>query len=156
MQLVRWLYDRKRDLKEVFVFFDAAHQIVPDRPPAVGTKGTFDRLRRTFELLAREGRKFDIHLILSTQSPRDLHKIVPEQCPTRIVMKLDPGNRTYAHLDKDSAMIAARFGHGQFWVKSPFNGTPDWVRIHGWAPPLPHQAMTPYWEAVRKHARQDR
>ncbi|MDE2721621.1 helicase HerA-like domain-containing protein [Candidatus Palauibacter polyketidifaciens] len=156
MQLVRWLYRRKRDLKEVFVFFDEAHQIVPERPPVVGSRGTFDRLRRTFELLAREGRKFDIHLILSTQSPRDLHKIVPEQCPTRIVMKLDPGNRSYAHLDKESAMIAARFGHGQFWVKSPFNGTPDWVRIHGWAPPLPHQAMTPYWEAVKGRARTER
>ena len=150
MQLVKWLYDHKQEQWNAFVFFDEAHQIIPAKPIGIGSRvtGTFERLRVNFERLAREGRKFGINLILSTQSPQDLHPIVPEQCPTKIVMKINPRNAVAATLDKELAGIAARFGHGQFWIQSPFNGTPDWVRVHGVAPPLPHMAMTPYWRKV--------
>lgn len=157
MQLVKWLYDNKSMIKSrYYVFVDEAHQIVPAKPPGYGSKGTFDRLRSNFEKLAREGRKFGINMILSTQSPNDLHEIVPDQCPTRIVMKIDPKNASYAHLDSDLASIASRFGHGQFWLKSPFNDTLEWVRIHSWAPELPHQPMFAYWDNIIKKARDEK
>lgn len=131
---------------ECVCLFDEAHQIIPAKPPPMGSRSaeTFDRLRRNFELLAREGRKFGINLVLGTQSPRDLHPIVPEQCPTKIVMKLSRKNAEVASLDKELSGIAARFGAGQFFITSPFNGSPDWVRVHSDAPPLPHMPMTAY------------
>ena len=92
MQLVKWLYDNKREDGEFFVFIDEAHMLVPRYPPVDGKSGTFPRLRSNFEKLAREGRKFGINLILGTQSPKDLHEIVPQQCPTKIVMKIDKSN----------------------------------------------------------------
>ena len=151
MQLVKWLYDNKDEMGDTFAFFDEAHQIIPAAPMAVGgARETFDRLRLNFERLAREGRKFRVNLVLSTQSPRDLHQIVPEMCPTKIVMKISPRNAQVAEVDKELAPIAARFGHGEFWIRSPFNGTPDWVRVHSPAPPVLHAPMTEWWEAVDK------
>ncbi|MBC6993571.1 type IV secretion system DNA-binding domain-containing protein [Neolewinella lacunae] len=148
MQLVKWLYDNKKESWKAFVFFDEAHQIIPAKPSGSGSIGTFERLRVNFERLAREGRKFGINLVLSTQNPKDLHPIVPEQCPTKIVMKINPKNASVVNMGDDLAMIANRFGHGQFWISSPFNGTPDWVRVHSWAPPLPHEPMTKFWDKV--------
>lgn len=155
MQLVKWLYENKKREWNVFVFFDEAHQIIPAKPTGIGAIGTFERLRVNFERLAREGRKFGINLILSTQNPKDLHPIVPEQCPTRVVMKINPRNAKYANLDENLAMIANRFSHGQFWIQSPFNGTPDWVRVHSWAQSLPHEPMTDFWRKVIEQARQE-
>lgn len=150
MQLVKWLYDNKKEMNNSFVFFDEAHQIIPRTENSFGSPGVFERLRSNFEKLAREGRKFGINLILSTQNPKDLHEIVPEQCPTRIVMKINPKNAKFAQLDDGLEFIANSFGQGQFWIQSPFNGTPDWIRIHSVAPPLPHEPMEPF----RKHMRE--
>lgn len=156
MQLVKWLYQHKKDNWNAYVFFDEAHQIIPAQPTGIGAKGTFERLRINFERLAREGRKFGINLILSTQNPKDLHPIVPEQCPTRIVMKINPRNATYAFLDPELAMIANRFSAGQFWIQSPFNGTPNWVRVHSSAPELPHEPMINFWQKVIDKAKSEK
>lgn len=153
MQLVQWLYENKREGWNAFVFFDEAHQIIPAKPGGIGHAGTFERLRVNFENLAREGRKFGINLVLSTQSPRDLHPIVPEQCPTKIVMKISPRNASAAFLDKELASMASRFRAGEFWIQSPFNGTPEWVHVHSDSPPLLHATMTKWWEAVKQQAR---
>jgi DNA helicase HerA-like ATPase len=154
MQLVRWLYLHKKDHWKAYVFFDEAHQIIPAKPSGGGSEGTFDRLRVNFERLAREGRKFGINLVLSTQNPKDLHPIVPEQCPTRIVMKINPRNANYAFLEPELATIANRFNHGQFWIQSPFNGTSNWVRVHSLTPPLPHEPMVHFWRKVVEKSRE--
>ena len=108
MQLVKWLYDNKRNDGSFYVFIDEAHQLVQAKPPSEGRNGTFSRLRDNFEKLAREGRKFGINLVLGTQSPKDLHEIVPQQCPTRIVMKIDKSNSRASHIDESEARIASK------------------------------------------------
>lgn len=154
MQLVSWLYRNKKKLQNTYVFFDEAHQIIPaDKISGSGAKAeVFNRLRANFERLAREGRKFRLNLVLSTQNPQDLHPIVPEQCPTRIVMKINPKNAQYAFLDKELSFVANSFSHGQFWIQSPFNGTPDWVRVHSIAPPVPHDSMDNFRDELEKQA----
>lgn len=154
MQLVQWLYHNKSQERNVFAFFDEAHQIIPATPAVVGgVKGTFDRLRMNFERLAREGRKFGINLVLSTQSPSDLHQIVPDMCLTKIVMKVSPRNAKVAEVYSELAPVATRFGHGEFLIQSPFNGTPDWTRVHSPTPPVLHAPMTEWWEKVLELAR---
>jgi uncharacterized protein len=159
MLIVKWLNDNNDTLNEedsnaeTFVFIDEAHQIIPARPVGIADKDTFDRLRSNFERLAREGRKFGINLILSTQSPKDLHEIVPDQCPTKVVMKINPGNAEYAYLDKELALIASRFNYGQFWFQSPFNDTPHWLRLHSLAAPIPHESVKTYFPKIRKLAK---
>ena len=153
MQLVKWLYENKREDGQFFVFIDEAHQLVPKYPPEAGKGGTFPRLRSNFEKLAREGRKFGINLILGTQSPKDLHEIVPQQCPTKIVMKINKSNAKAAELESGEARIASKFSQGQMFLKSPFNGTPDYLRLHSPAPPLPHQSMTNFWSDLMEEAK---
>jgi hypothetical protein len=152
MQLVNWLYNNKKKMRNTYAFFDEAHQIIPkDKNTASGiSKEVLSRLRSNFEKLAREGRKFRLNLILSTQSPQDLHPIVQEQCPTRIVMKMNAKNAGYAGLDSGLAHIANSFNQGQFWIQSPFNGTPDWVRVHSIAPPIPHDSMENFRDSISK------
>lgn len=156
MQLVKWLYENKKEMSNTYVFFDEAHQIIPAKPTSFGSPGVFERLRSNFEKLAREGRKFRINLILSTQNPKDLHEIVPEQCPTRIVMKINPKNAKYAFLDDGLEYIANSFGQGQFWIQSPFNGTPDWIRVHSVAPPLPHEPMESFRKNLEAKAKKEK
>lgn len=153
MQLVKYLYENKRQMGNSFIFIDEAHQLVPAKPPTAGKGGTFPRLRDNFEKLAREGRKYGINLILGTQSPRDLHEIVPQQCPTRIVMKIDKGNARSAHIEESEARIATRFGQGQMFLRSPFNGTSEWIRLHSESPPIPHESMTRFWEKLGDEAK---
>jgi hypothetical protein len=154
MQLLRWLNSNKKDLSDTFVFFDEAHQIIPAHPIGVSSKETFDRLRANFEQLARDGRKYRVNLVLSTQSPKDVHEIVPDQCPNRVVMKINPRNAAHAYLDPELAMIANKFSAGEFWFQSPFNGTPNWLRIHGIANPIPHEPMDKFWDKIRAAAEQ--
>ena len=153
MQLVKYLYENKRQMGNSFIFIDEAHQLVPAKPPTAGKGGTFPRLRDNFEKLVREGRKYGINLILGTQSPRDLHEIVPQQCPTRIVMKIDKGNARSAHIEESEARIATRFGQGQMFLRSPFNGTSEWIRLHSESPPIPHESMTRFWEKLGDEAK---
>ncbi|MBA5630374.1 ATP-binding protein [Moheibacter lacus] len=155
MQLVSWLYREKKKMKNTYVFFDEAHQIIPATKSSGSSSSAevFSRLRSNFEKLAREGRKFRLNLVLSTQNPQDLHPIVPEQCPTRVVMKINPKNAQYAFLDKELAYVANSFSQGQFWIQSPFNGTPDWVRVHSIAPPVPHVSMEVFREEMMKKAK---
>jgi len=154
MQLVSWLYKNKKKMQNTYVFFDEAHQIIPATKStgSTGMAEVFSRLRSNFEKLAREGRKFRLNLILSTQNPQDLHPIVPEQCPTRVVMKINPKNAQYAFLDKELAYVANSFSQGQFWIQSPFNGSPDWVRVHSIAPPIPHDSMDRFRDQMMKIA----
>lgn len=152
MQLVSWLYVNKKKLNNTYVFFDEAHQIIPANKTIGSSRmaEVFNRLRSNFERLAREGRKFRLNLVLSTQNPQDLHPIVPEQCPTRIIMKINPKNAQAAFLDKELSYVANSFGQGQFWIQSPFNGSPDWVRVHSIAPPIPHDSMEKFRDSLEK------
>ncbi len=154
MQLVSWLYRKKKQMQNTYVFFDEAHQIIPATKSSGSSSmaEVFSRLRSNFEKLAREGRKFRLNLVLSTQNPQDLHPIVPEQCPTRVVMKINPKNAQYAFLDKELAYVANSFSQGQFWIQSPFNGSPDWVRVHSIAPPVPHDSMDNFRDEMMKKA----
>ena len=56
-------------------------------------------------------------------------------------------------IDEGEVRIASRFGQGQMWLKSPFNGTPENIRLHSPAPPLPHQSMTRFWAKLVDEAK---
>ena len=70
-------------------------------------------------------------------------------------MKINPKNDQYAFLDKELAYVANSFSQGQFWIQSPFNGTPDWVRVHSIAPPVPHDSMENFRDEMRRIAERE-
>ena len=67
--------------------------------------------------------------------------------------KINKSNAKAAEIEDGEARIATKFAQGQMYLKSPFNGTSDWIRLHSPAPPLPHKSMANFWQDLRKEAK---
>jgi len=68
----------------VFIVVDEAHNLIPAEP-----QNEFERaVRDKFRTIAAEGRKFGLFLILVSQRPDKLDKMVLSECSNRAVMKL--------------------------------------------------------------------
>ena len=72
---------RRFRLKPVFVFLDEAHQFLDKTLGDENTKYALD----SFELIAKEGRKFCLNICIATQRPRDIPEGVISQMGTLIV-----------------------------------------------------------------------
>ncbi len=86
--LGRYLLNKARDGAfhecPVVVFVDEAHNFLGRR---LGTEESFVRLD-SFEIIAKEGRKYSLNLCLATQRPRDVTEGVLSQMGTLIVHRL--------------------------------------------------------------------
>jgi len=77
---------RLRDRREaVLVVIDEAHNVCPAQPPNRLTGLATDRAVQ----IAAEGRKFGIHLLVSTQRPQKVHENVVSQCDNLILMRVN-------------------------------------------------------------------
>lgn len=72
-----------RNSYPVNLILEEAHRYVSDSPI-----GTFLKANRIFELIAKEGRKFGMLLIISSQRPSELSKTVLSQCSNFIVHRI--------------------------------------------------------------------
>lgn len=70
--------------KPIVVFLDEAHNFIGK---AIGNEDTIAKLD-SFELIAKEGRKFGLNICLATQRPRDIAEGVLSQLGTLIVHRL--------------------------------------------------------------------
>lgn len=70
--------------KPIVVFLDEAHNFIGK---AIGNEDTIAKLD-SFELIAKEGRKFGLNICLATQRPRDITEGVLSQLGTLIVHRL--------------------------------------------------------------------
>lgn len=75
---------RKFSNKPLVVFLDEAHNFLGK---AIGNEDTIAQLD-SFELIAKEGRKFGLNICLATQRPRDITEGVLSQLGTLIVHRL--------------------------------------------------------------------
>lgn len=75
---------RKFSDKPVVVFLDEAHNFIGK---TIGNEDTVAKLD-SFELIAKEGRKFGLNICLATQRPRDITEGVLSQLGTLIVHRL--------------------------------------------------------------------
>lgn len=86
--LSRIIYDTLKTLKErnsfpVNLILEEAHRYIGDDP-----KRLFLRANKIFDLIAKEGRKFGLLLLLSSQRPSELSKTVLSQCNNFIVHRI--------------------------------------------------------------------
>lgn len=151
MQLLK-CFSNKNAKANTYLFFDEAHKILPKEKSSQKdtVKNLFTRLRTKFEKIARKENYYSPSLILSTQNAQELHSICQEYCATKVVMRTSVKNATHLGLPNDLAYVASNLNHGQFWLHSPYNGTRDWVRIHGITPPIPHVPMNKFWTMLRE------
>ncbi len=64
--------------------------------PEIDKNGKKSIAKKVFERIAREGRKFGVSLIISSQRPSELSKTILSQCNTFIVHKLqNPEDQRY-------------------------------------------------------------
>ena len=79
------LWDRRADREPVLIVIDEAHNICPavtaDPLTAISTELAVR--------IAGEGRKFGLHLLVSTQRPQKLHEDVLSQCDNLLLMRMN-------------------------------------------------------------------
>jgi hypothetical protein len=101
--------------KPLLVFLDEAHQFLCKALGDENNKYPLD----SFELIAKEGRKFCINICISTQRPRDIPEGVLSQVGTLIVHRLindrdrEVVERASGDIDKSSAAFLPTLAPGQ-------------------------------------------
>ncbi|WP_419172322.1 AAA family ATPase [Halobacteriovorax sp.] len=81
------------DFKRFFIWIDEAHEVIDMKSYSPQQ----DTLRNIIEYIARKGRAFGIHLILSTQRQNDIISAVRNQCQTHFVFY----QNNYSSLESD-------------------------------------------------------
>ncbi len=115
----------------VLVVIDEAHNICPalpgDRLAALATEQTVQ--------IAAEGRKFGIHLLVSTQRPQKVHENVLSQCDNLVLMRMNSAadlaylGETFSFVPAGLLAKARRFGLGEALVAGKIAPEPALVRF---------------------------
>ena len=85
-------YKEKRGEYPIALILEEAQNYIPE----VDKNGKKSITKKVFERIAREGRKFGVSLIVSSQRPSELSKTILSQCNTFIVHKLqNPEDQRY-------------------------------------------------------------
>ncbi|MGE5692084.1 MAG: ATP-binding protein [Pseudomonadota bacterium] len=91
------LWRRRAERKPVLIVIDEAHNVCPAAPGRPLTAVATETAIR----IAAEGRKFGLHLLVSTQRPQKVHEQVLSQCDNLVLMRMNSA--------ADLAHIAATF-----------------------------------------------
>ena len=125
------LWRHRRDRRPVLVVIDEAHNVCPQTPDGrVVALATRHAVR-----IAAEGRKFGLHLLVSTQRPQKVHENVVSQCDNLLLMRMNSA-ADLAHLAESFSFVppslldAARsFGLGEALVAGKVSPHPTLVRF---------------------------
>lgn len=78
----QWMSDDKR--QPIALFCDEAHLYLPNKI----SEGIEERGLKSFERIAKEGRKYGVSLVVISQRPSDVNKTILSQCGNFIAMRL--------------------------------------------------------------------
>jgi DNA helicase HerA-like ATPase len=123
---------RTRAVREpVLVVIDEAHNVCPAEPTdaltAAATRATVD--------IAAEGRKFGLHLLVSTQRPQKVAPNVLSQCDNLILMRLNSeadgafAREAFSFMPEGLLSLAPAFGQGEALVGGKIAPHPAIVRF---------------------------
>ena len=79
------LWERRAEREPVLIVIDEAHNVCPSAPSDPVTAIATELAVR----IAAEGRKFGLHLLVSTQRPQKLHADVLAQCDNLLLMRMN-------------------------------------------------------------------
>jgi hypothetical protein len=77
--------DKEDQRVPVFVVVDEAHNLLPAEPQSRAA----EVVREVFRTIAAEGRKFGLFLIVVSQRPDKLDRMILSECENKIVMRID-------------------------------------------------------------------
>lgn len=78
----QWMNEDKR--QPIALFCDEAHLYLPNKI----SEGIEERGLKSFERIAKEGRKYGVALVVISQRPSDVNKTILSQCGNFIAMRL--------------------------------------------------------------------
>ena len=125
------LWRHRRDRRPVLVVIDEAHNVCPQSPDSrVVALATRHAVR-----IAAEGRKFGLHLLVSTQRPQKVHDNVVSQCDNLLLMRMNSA-ADLVHLAESFSFVppslldaARHFGLGEALVAGKISPHPTLVRF---------------------------
>jgi DNA helicase HerA-like ATPase len=114
----------------IMLVIDEAHNVLaPDAPSAL------ERAITDYGVwVAGEGRKYGVHLVVSTQRPQKIHRNVISQCDNLILMRMnsvvdiDELSSIFSHIPRSMIAEARSFAQGEMLVAGPI-ATPS-MRVH--------------------------
>lgn len=124
-------YLRRRTVRSsVLLVIDEAHNLLsPDADSelqrAVTDYGVW---------IAGEGRKYGVHMLVSTQRPQKVHRNVLSQCDNLVLMRMnskadiDELGSVFSHVPRSMIAEAKAFHQGEMLVAGPISATPLRVR----------------------------
>lgn len=81
--LQQWM--EKENRHPISLLCDEAHLYIPDNPNSIGN---FEAAQKSFERIAKEGRKYGVGLVIISQRPSEVNRTVLSQCNNFIAMRL--------------------------------------------------------------------
>jgi uncharacterized protein len=125
------LWERRVEREPVLIVIDEAHNVCPARPDdALTAIATRHAVR-----IAAEGRKFGLHLLLSTQRPQKLDADVVSQADNLVLMRLNSAadaalvQAAFSFVAPALVERAATFGLGEALVAGAISAHPALVRF---------------------------
>ena len=112
------LWRRRSERRPTLVVIDEAHNVCP----AVAEDAVTSAAVRDAIAIAAEGRKFGLHLLVSTQRPQKIHENVLTQCENLVLMRLNAAadvrfaQSAFSFVPPELVALAASFRQGEALV----------------------------------------
>jgi uncharacterized protein len=125
------LWRRREERRPVLIVIDEAHNVCPAKPEdALTALATAHAVR-----IAAEGRKFGLHLLVSTQRPQRVHENVVSQCDNLLLMRLNSAadaayaQAVFSFVPPGLIGQAAGFGLGEALIAGKVSPHPALLRF---------------------------
>jgi DNA helicase HerA-like ATPase len=112
------LWRRRSERRPTLVVIDEAHNVCP----AAADNAVTSAAVRDAIAIAAEGRKFGLHLLVSTQRPQKIHENVLTQCENLVLMRLNAAadvgfaQSAFSFVPPELVALAASFRQGEALV----------------------------------------
>lgn len=129
----------------VYIILDEAHEIIPQDPPPGSPKEITNKLAHEFDKMAREGRKYNINMLVSTHYPSDINDVVKKQCDTKAILGLSSSEARDAGVPKEYQEDVAQLNKGFGFINTKSSRTSPWTEVRLPLTNLNHMDIDP-WE----------
>jgi len=140
----------------VYILVDEAHEIVPAEGTTASPKQVVDRLIREFDKIAREGRKYNINLLVSTHYPSDIDDVVKNICDTRVVMGVSEDDARAADVPEEYQHDVSQLNQGYAYVNTASSTTSPWTQIRIPLTDLLHMDISEWGDVQNEIIAEDR
>lgn len=148
----RHLWDRREGRRPTLIVIDEAHNVCPAEPEDELQALVVQELVR----IAGEGRKYGLHLLLTTQRPAKVHPNVLSQCDNLVLMRMNSAAdlahvaETFSFAPAPLVGLAARFRLGEALIAGTIAPSPLLLAFGGRLSPEGGGDVPTTWAALNE------